>query len=183
MKRQTPRAKTVTHMPEIILWMKVHPNGNFAVLAGEAIGIFVSPEALIVAGIARAIAGTALAVWGVWRLGQYLAKKVNEHKDPYRRPSRHRKGVRKKTWDNAKDANGRVGDPQTKQEMDENEPLDMGHKPGYEDRKHRASARKRGILRKKYLDEHNNPDMYRPELPRSNRNHRSEDHTDIYFGP
>lgn len=40
----------------------------------------------------------------------------------------------------------------------------------------------RGITRKQFLDEHNNPDHYRPELPSSNRSHKGEDLTDDYFG-
>ena len=37
----------------------------------------------------------------------------------------------------------------------------MGHKPGYEFRKHRASAQERGIDRKQFLDEHT---MIRPTI-------------------
>ena len=66
---------------------------------------------------------------------------------------------------------------------DKDEPWDMGHKPGYEFRKHRDSARRRGIDRKQFLDEHNNPEHYRPELPSSNRSHAGEDATDTYLGP
>ena len=54
----------------------------------------------------------------------------------------------------------------------------MGHKPGYEFRKHRASAQERGIDRKQFLDEHNDSSHYRPELPSSNRSHSCEDMTD-----
>ena len=42
---------------------------------------------------------------------------------------------------------------------------------------------KRGITRKQFLDEHNNPSRYRPELPSSNRSHVCEDLTDLYLGP
>ena len=59
----------------------------------------------------------------------------------------------------------------------------MGHKPGYEFRKHRASAQERGIDRKQFLDEHNDSSHYRPELPSSNRSHSCEDMTDLYLGP
>jgi predicted ribonuclease toxin of YeeF-YezG toxin-antitoxin module len=67
--------------------------------------------------------------------------------------------------------------------MSPDEPWDMGHKPGYEFRKHQASARERGIPRDQFLDEHNDPSHYRPELPSSNRGHDGEDMTDNYFGP
>ncbi len=100
----------------------------------------------------------------------------------YERPSGFRKGVRDKVWDNAKNSNGDVIDPVTKKVMDKAEPWDMGHKPGYEFRKHQQSAESRGIPRKQFLDEYNNPEHYRPELPSSNRSHKGEDITDNYFG-
>ncbi|WP_283949355.1 MULTISPECIES: SpvB/TcaC N-terminal domain-containing protein [Sulfurimonadaceae] len=106
------------------------------------------------------------------------AKKVN-----YSRPSNYRKGVRDKVWDNATDSKtGRVRDPKTGQFMSKEKSWDMGHKPGYEFRKHQKSAEERGISREKFLDEHNNPEHYRPELPQSNRSHAGEDKTDTYFG-
>ena len=63
--------------------------------------------------------------------------------------------------------------------MDIEEPWDMGHKPGHEFRKYQQSA----ITRKQFLDEYNNPNSYRPELPKSNRSHICEDKMDFYFGP
>ncbi|MGG3528911.1 GH-E family nuclease [Bacillus pseudomycoides] len=100
----------------------------------------------------------------------------------YTRPSGFRKGVRDKVWDNAKDENGHVKDPINNEIMNKGEPWDMGHLPGYEFRKHKKSAEERGITREQFLDEHNNPDHYRPELPSSNRSHKGEDLTDDYFG-
>ena len=100
----------------------------------------------------------------------------------YNRPSGFRKGVRDKVWDNARNATGDVIDPVTKRIMDKSEPWDMGHKPGYEFRKHQQSAENRGISRKQFLDEYNNPEHYRPELPSSNRSHKGEDITNNYFG-
>ena len=67
--------------------------------------------------------------------------------------------------------------------MDIEEPWDMGHKPGHEFRKHQQSAADRKITRKQFLDEYNNPNSYRPELPKSNRSHIGEDKTDFYFCP
>jgi RHS repeat-associated protein len=101
----------------------------------------------------------------------------------YSRPSGYRKGVRDEVWENAKGPDGQVRDPLTNQVMDKNQPWDMGHKPGHEFRKHQQSAEERGISRKEFLDEHNNPNHYRPELPSSNRSHRGEDMTDGYSGP
>ncbi|WP_399627952.1 T7SS effector LXG polymorphic toxin [Sporosarcina sp. SG10008] len=100
----------------------------------------------------------------------------------YSRPSGYRKGVRDEAWDKAKGAKGKVIDPGTGKVMNKEVPWDMGHKPGYEFRKHQQSAQERGISRKEFLDEHNNPDHYRPELPSSNRSHKGEDLTGNYFG-
>ena len=97
----------------------------------------------------------------------------------YSCPSGYRKGVRDEAWDKAK---GKVIDPGTVKVMNKEVPWEMGHKPGYEFRKHQQSAQERGISRKEFLDEHNNPDHYRPELPSSNRSHKGEDLTGNYFG-
>ena len=110
---------------------------------------------------------------------------VHNAGDAYKRPSGYRKGVRDKTWEEAK-ANSPdeiVRDPKTGKPINPNEPWNMGHKPGYEFRKHRASAQERGIDRKQFLDEHNDSSHYRPELPSSNRSHSCEDMTDQYLGP
>jgi hypothetical protein len=100
----------------------------------------------------------------------------------YERPSGFRAGVREKAWENAKGLDGKVRDPLTKQEMKFEDPWEMGHKPGYEFRKHQQSAANRGISRKQFLDEHNNPDHYVPELKSSNGSHAGELKTDEYFG-
>jgi RHS repeat-associated protein len=109
-------------------------------------------------------------------------KKKAKKKDPYARPSGFRKGVRQKVWNSAKGPDGKVRDPQTKKVMKFSKAWDMGHKRGYEFRKHRASAKKRKISRKKFLDEHNVPSHYRPELPSSNRNHKGEKKTGKWKG-
>ncbi|WP_290371502.1 HNH/ENDO VII family nuclease [Paenibacillus sp. JJ-223] len=94
----------------------------------------------------------------------------------------YRNGVRDAVWDNAKDEDGNVRDPLTNVIMNKDEPWEMGHKPGYEFRKHKKSAQQRGITREQFLDEHNNPKHYYPELPESNHSHKGEDLTDNYFG-
>ncbi len=66
--------------------------------------------------------------------------------------------------------------------MGKDQPWDMGHKPGYEFRKHQQSARERDISRKQFRDEYNNPEHFRPELPSSNRRHCGEDKSSKYFG-
>lgn len=110
-------------------------------------------------------------------------KEVYKNSVSYDRPSGFRKGVREQAWENAKNENGDVIDPVTQRIMDPNEPWDMGHKPGYEFRKHKKSAQERGISRKQFLDEYNDPSHYRPELPSSNRSHAGEDVSDVYLGP
>lgn len=94
----------------------------------------------------------------------------------------YRKNAKETVWDKAKDEQGVVKNPITKKVMDIEEPWDMGHKPGHEFRKHQQSAADRKITRKQFLDEYNNPNSYRPELPKSNRSHICEDKTDFYFG-
>lgn len=105
------------------------------------------------------------------------------HNANYDRPSGFRSGVRDKVWNRAIERKtGRVRDRQTGRFMSKNNPWDMGHRDGLEFRKHKASAKNRGISRKQFLDEYNKPSHYRPELPSSNRNHKSEASDDIYFG-
>lgn len=95
--------------------------------------------------------------------------------DPYRRPSGYRSGVRDQVWSNAiEPSTGRVRDTLTGQFMSALSPWDMGHLPGHEFWRHAADARSRGIGRSEFLDEHNDPCNYRPELPNSNRSHRGE---------
>jgi predicted ribonuclease toxin of YeeF-YezG toxin-antitoxin module len=100
----------------------------------------------------------------------------------YERPSGYRKGVKDKVWDDAKGADGKVRDPVTGKEIKPGEKWDMGHKPGYEFKKHQDSAAERGLSRKDFLDEHNNPSHYRPELPSSNRGHTGELKTGDWLG-
>lgn len=110
-------------------------------------------------------------------------ERVLDPKYPYRRPSGYRKGVRDKVWSAAKKQDGKVYDPLTKEEIKPGDKWDMGHRPGYEFRKHRDDAYKRGISRKQFLNEHNTPSHYWPELPESNQCHDGEDHSDFFGGP
>lgn len=105
-----------------------------------------------------------------------------QKKKKYKRPSGYRKGLRDKVWENAKDADGKVRDPLTGQVMKRDEPWDMGHKPGYEFRKHQQSAMRRGISRQRFLDEHNTASHFRPELPSSNQGHAGEAPDGVYYG-
>lgn len=99
----------------------------------------------------------------------------------YERPTHYRSGLRDEVWENAKDEHGRVRDPVTGRYMSKDQPWDMGHKPGYEFTKHQESAKGRQISRQEFLDEYNNPDHYRPELPSSNRSHKGESKTENYY--
>lgn len=105
--------------------------------------------------------------------------------DPaYARPSGFRQGVRDKVWENAREPSTKqIRDPSTGRFMSKDKPWDMGHKPRQEFSKHQESAAKRGIDRDKFIEEHNDPTRYRPELPSSNRSHRGEDVTPNYIGP
>jgi hypothetical protein len=100
----------------------------------------------------------------------------------YERPFTHRQGVRDKAFEGAKQNDGVVYDPLTRNPIDIADQWDMGHKPGYEFRKHQLSAAQRAIGRKPFVDEHNVPGHYRPELPSSNRSHQEEDMTDLFLG-
>ena len=100
----------------------------------------------------------------------------------YERPSGYRKGIRDEAFDGAKTQDGKVYDPLTTNEIEQSSEWDMGHKPGYEFRKHQLDAAQREISRKQFIDEHNNPKHYRPELPSSNRSHQDEDLTDLFLG-
>ncbi|OUM05743.1 type IV secretion protein Rhs [Pseudomonas syringae] len=95
-----------------------------------------------------------------------------------------RKNVRKTVWENAEkeSPDGIVRDPLLEKPMKFDEPWDMGHKPGFEHWKHVRSAEARGISRKQFLDEYNEVEHYRPELPSSNRSHKGELETDDYYG-
>lgn len=122
---------------------------------------------------------------------EYYSEKSNLTKDSraeveniegrYERPTGYRTGIRDQVWENAKDEHGRVRDPVSGRYMSKDQPWHMGHKPGYEFVKHQESAKRRGISREEFLDEHNNPDHYRPELPKSNMSHKGESKTENYY--
>lgn len=105
-------------------------------------------------------------------------------KDPtYARPSGFRQGVREEVWGNAiEPKTGRVRDPKTGQFMSSDKPWDMGHQPGHEFWKHQQRAEDLGLPRSDFLNQHNMPSHYRPELPLSNRGHSVEGPIDLYLG-
>ena len=63
--------------------------------------------------------------------------------------------------------------------MKKSEPWDIGHLPGHEFRRINNAQEKR-TTRKKFLDSHNNPDLYGPEIPASNRSHALADMSALF---
>jgi len=148
---------------------------------------YATSQAFVASTVAVAVVVTALTIGmnlpgrGAGQPGE--AKDADEALD-YTRPSGFRKGVRQRVWEDAVDpSTDRVRDSVTGRFMSKDNKWDMGHQPGYEFHKHQRDAAERRISRKQYLDEHNEPSHYRPELPSSNRSHRGEDRTDEYLGP
>jgi predicted ribonuclease toxin of YeeF-YezG toxin-antitoxin module len=128
---------------------------------------------------------TGYKPWPAQKMTKSEAEKIffsDDLNKKYNRPTSFRAGVRDQVWENAKDSHGRVRDPVTGKYMSKDKPWDMGHKPGYEFKKHQESAAKRNIPHEQWVKECNDPEKYRPELPSSNRSHRGEDKTNNYFG-
>ena len=94
------------------------------------------------------------------------------------RPERRRKGVVDKVWENAKDANGKVIDPNTLEELtwdrvkNRDGQWDMGHIKGKSYEQLKQDFLEGRISRKQFLDEYNNPANYRPEGRSPNRSRR-----------
>lgn len=145
-------------------------------------------EAAIVFGTVALPAAAAARSGGGTSTVRGVPKQFERIGDPppgsasYARPSGFRKGVREQVWEGAKGPDGLVRNPGTGEVMQFDQAWDMGHKPGYEFRKYQQSAIERGISRQQFLDEHNNPSHYRPEIPSYNRSHQGENLTDDYFG-
>jgi predicted ribonuclease toxin of YeeF-YezG toxin-antitoxin module len=91
-------------------------------------------------------------------------------------------GVRDQVWDDAvkNSPDGLVRDPLTNRVMLKDEPWDMGHLSGHEFRRIQADAQAAGLTREQFLNIHNDPKIYRPELPSSNRSHALEDMSDLF---
>lgn len=151
--------------------------GEIGGLALDATGI-----GAVIGVPAAAVSAAGLAA-GIGMMTASMAKIAKDAGDNYRRPSGFRKGVRQQSYDGNKGADAKVRDPKTKEEIKPDDEWDMGHKPGYEFRKHQESARQRDIDRKQFLDEHNTPEHYRPETQNTNRSRSEEDHSSHYKGP
>jgi hypothetical protein len=100
----------------------------------------------------------------------------------YDRPA-FRKGLREEVWENAKvPPDGKVFSPSGTEIPHVEGPWVMGHKPGYEFRKHVESSARRGISREQFIKECNEAHQYRPETDIDNSSHVYEDKTDKYLG-
>ena len=95
------------------------------------------------------------------------------------RPS-FRKGIVDKVWNNAKDPDGLVRDPNTGDiiEWEESHPRkgvwDMGHLPSEKYSTVHDAYMNGELSKKEFLNWYNDPDNYRPELPGNNRSHKFE---------
>jgi hypothetical protein len=86
---------------------------------------------------------------------------------------KHRKGLRDEVWERSKAQDGKVYDP-SGQEIKPGDPWEMGHKPGHQLPDDRKRAYDDGWDSKTWRDYQNDPDIYRPELPRTNSGHEHE---------
>ena len=82
-------------------------------------------------------------------------------------------------WENAKQKNGKVYDPNTGQELTWNKSQkprqwDMGHKPGKEYKKLHKDYMDGKISKSKFLKEYKDPNNYRPESKSANRSRKYE---------
>ena len=99
--------------------------------------------------------------------------------DPNSRPS-FRKGVVESTWNNAKGPDGLVRDPNTGDVINwspgqsRKDIWDMGHVPGQKYYDMYQKYIQGEMTPKQFRDWYNNPNNYRPEIPRNNRGHLFE---------
>jgi hypothetical protein len=99
--------------------------------------------------------------------------------DPNSRPS-FRKGVVESTWNNAKGPDGLVRDPNTGDVINWSPGQsrkgiwDMGHVPGQKYYDMYQKYIQGEMTPKQFRDWYNNPNNYRPEIPRNNRGHLFE---------
>ena len=95
------------------------------------------------------------------------------------RPS-FRKGVVEEVWENAKDADGLVRDPNTGEVINwtpgesRKGVWDMGHIPQAKYSEMHEAYMNGKLTTKEFVDWYNDPANYRPELPSNNRSHKYE---------
>lgn len=134
------------------------------------------------------IKGTAEVAMGV-NMFSNTAKNVksdvsksssNSDKKPYSksRPS-YARGQVDKVWNSAKQKDGKVYDPNTKEELTWDKTKkprqwDMGHKPGHEYRTLHKKYMKGKISKAEFLKQYKDPNNYQPESKSANRSHKYE---------
>ena len=107
------------------------------------------------------------------------SKQKGEKRYSNSRPS-FRKRIVDKVWNNAKDPDGLVRDPNTGDiiEWEESHPRkgvwDMGHLPSEKYSTVHDAYMNGELSKKEFLNWYNDPDNYRPELPGNNRSHKFE---------
>ncbi|MCK6649161.1 MAG: HNH/ENDO VII family nuclease [Bacteroidia bacterium] len=101
------------------------------------------------------------------------------YSNPKNRPS-YGKGQDEAVWNAAKQADGKVYDPNTGEELiwDKSKPRsgqwDMGHKKGKEYRKLWKDYMDNKISKEEFIKQYRNPNNYNPESPSENRSRRHE---------
>lgn len=84
-----------------------------------------------------------------------------------------RKGLRDSVWERSKAPDGKVYDPSGR-EIKPGEPWELGHRPGDQFRDAQRRAADQGWDRGTWRDYQNDPDIYRPEIPSTNRGRQYE---------
>jgi RHS repeat-associated protein len=149
---------------------KVEKGANVvgAVLNLAGAGILVKAELKGLASDIRATTNTNLA------LNETLAAKYTKN-----RPKHYQKNI-EEVWEKSKDADGKVYDPNTGEELtwdkfkSRYDQWHMGHKPGHEYRTLVEKLRKGEITEEQFLKEYHNPNNYQPEGPKANMSHQFE---------
>ncbi len=108
-------------------------------------------------------------------------KQLKNETKPYAksRPD-YAKGQVDEVWENAKQADGKVYDPNTGEEIvwDKSKPRkgqwDMGHKHGMEYRKYHKDYMDGKITKDEFLKIHRDASHYQPEIPANNQSHKFE---------
>jgi len=109
-----------------------------------------------------------------------LRELTDEEKITYERVS-PRKSTRDAVREIFLTKDGKLYDAVTGQEIKPGVPWVMGHKEAFELRKMKVDAADRGISRKEFIEEQNNPNIYQPELPStsSRGSHEADNHIDL----
>jgi hypothetical protein len=127
----------------------------------------------------------AVATW-VSPLGEIkaLGKVANSSVDAYKKYSQSRPAYKagqvESVWNQAKNANGVVKDPNTNQIINwlpgqnRRGVWDMGHRPGQEYNLLLQKLQKGEITEQQFLQHYRNPQNYQPELPSNNRSRKYE---------